>query len=69
MANPQSNAGFFFIVGGCAAAAVLLVTLLVSGEIAGPKVASNGYKMGCFGSQIISATITVGLLVLFGVVR
>jgi len=41
MAHHKSNIGFFAVIGGSLLAAVLLVALLVSGQVAGPKVAFN----------------------------
>ena len=41
MAHHKSNIGFFAVIGGSLLAAALLVALLVSGRVAGPKVAIN----------------------------
>jgi hypothetical protein len=41
MEHHKSNIGFFAMIGGSLFAAAVLVTLLVGGEIAGPKVAFN----------------------------
>jgi hypothetical protein len=41
MAHHNRNIGFFSIIAGSLLAAAVLVALLVGGEIAGPKVATN----------------------------